>query len=360
MKILSTLALSAFALTACAQSYTITGKADEASNGKTAFLLDQSTSVYCDSCVIEGGAFKFNGNVEGEKVYEVNIDKKRRAKAVVMVADGTNATVDFTARPAMVTDNGGYNDKYGALVATSNATSEAVNAKAEKLMTEGKSREEISAAVRGDIEALYSLYSNTVDENKDNILGAYVASITARQYCSNLAEVDSLIATIKYAGDMAAIKALRDGFLKAEATQAGKMFVDFTGFTVDGTAASKLSDYVGKGKYVLVDFWASWCGPCKAEIPNLIELQNKFAGENFTVLGVNVWDEETKFKEALVAEGITYPQIFVPRDNKDNATELYGIQGIPQIILFAPDGTIVKRDLRGDAMKALVEDKVKE
>ena len=135
------------------------------------------------------------------------------------------------------------------------------------------------------------------------------------------------------------------------------MFVDFTGLTVDGQP-SKLSDYVGKGKYVLVDFWASWCGPCKGEIPNLIELQEKFGGDKFTVLGVNVWDEEDKFKAALTAEGITYPQIYIPRDNKDNATELYGIKGIPQIILFAPDGTIVQRDLRGNAMKALVSEEM--
>ena len=166
------------------------------------------------------------------------------------------------------------------------------------------------------------------------------------------------MAEVKYSNKIHAIVAEREGYLKVVATQAGKMFVDFSGFTVDGKP-SKLSDYVGKGKYVLVDFWASWCGPCKGEIPNLVELQNKFGGEKFTVLGVNVWDEEEKFKAALTEEGITYPQIFIPRDNKDNATEMYGIKGIPQIILFGPDGVIVKRDLRGNAMKALVEEKMK-
>ena len=74
---------------------------------------------------------------------------------------------------------------------------------------------------------------------------------------------------------------------------------------------------------------------------------------------MNVWDEEEKFKAALTEEGITYPQIYIPRDNKDNATELYGIQGIPQIILFGPDGIIIKRDLRGQTMKDLVEEKMK-
>ena len=112
-------------------------------------------------------------------------------------------------------------------------------------------------------------------------------------------------------------------------------------------------------KNVLVDFWASWCGPCKMEIPNLIELHKQFAGEKFIVLGVNVWDQEDKFKAALEEEGIEYPQIYIPRDNKDNATELYSIRGIPQIMLFGPDGTIVKRNLRGQEMKDFVADQLK-
>ena len=358
MRILSTIVLAVLAFAASAQSYTITGKAGEALNGKTAYLVDQSNAEVCASCVIAEGAFKFENKIEGEKAFEVNIDKNRRTKAVVLAAAGTNATVDFTARPAAVTDNGGYNDKLALLFNTIVEKSNAINAKADQLMNEGKSREEIYAILGGDIEALDNLYLSSINENKDNILGAYVASMVARQFYTTIEEVDEVIATVKYAGDMAAIKALRKNYEKAAATQAGKMFVDVTGYTVDGKA-SKLSDYVGKGKYVLVDFWASWCGPCKGEIPNLIELQNKFGGDKFMVLGVNVWDDEAAFKAALEEEGITYPQIVVPQNNKDNATELYGIQGIPQIILFGPDGVIVQRDLRGQAMKALVEEKMK-
>ena len=358
MRILSTMALAVLAFTASAQSYTITGKTDEASNGKTAFLVDQNAAKVCDSCVIKDGAFKFENKIAGEKLFEVNVDKSRRTKAVVLAADGTKAAVDFTARPAAVTDNGGYNDKLATLISTVVEKSNAINAKADQLMNEGKSREEVYAVIGGDIDALNNLYISAINDNKGNILGAYVASMTARQFYTTLKDIDELIATVKYAGEMAAIKALRESYMKAEATQAGKMFTDFEGLTVD-SKPSKLSDYVGKGKYVLVDFWASWCGPCKGEIPNLIELQNKFGGEKFTVLGVNVWDEEEKFKAALTEEGITYPQIYIPRDNKDNATEMYGIQGIPQIILFGPDGVIIQRDLRGQAMKDLVEEKMK-
>ena len=139
-------------------------------------------------------------------------------------------------------------------------------------------------------------------------------------------------------------------------TSAGNPYIDIVSLKADGTELA-LSDLVGKTDYVLVDFWASWCGPCRGEIPNLVELQKKFGGKNFTVLGVNVWDQEAEFKKALESEGINYPQLYAS-DNQD-ATTIYGIKGIPQIILFAPDGTIVQRDLRGAAMKALVEEKMK-
>ena len=358
MKILSTLALAVFAFTASAQSYKITGKADENSNGKTVYLVDHNTAEVYDSCVVKKGKFKFKNKITGEKVLKVNIDKSRRTEAVLMVGNKTKATVDFTTNPATVTDKGGYNDQLTAMMNSATEAGEAVNAKIEQMMNEGKSREEIAEAISADIEAVYDIYRNAIKDNKDNIIGAYVAGMAARQFYSNLEEIDELIATVKYAGEMAPIKALRENYQKAEATQAGKMFVDFEGYTIDGKP-SRLSDYVGKGKYVLVDFWASWCGPCKGEIPNLIELQNQYGGEKFTVLGVNVWDDEEAFKLALEEEGITYPQIVIPQNNKDNATELYGIQGIPQIILFGPDGTIIRRNLRGQSMMDFVAEQLK-
>lgn len=356
MRILSIFALTALALTATAQSYTITGKADEKSEGKKVFLVNQENMTYADSAVVTNGAFQFEGTTADQVLFEVNINKNRRNRAYVIVEPGVNATVDFTQRPAAVT--GGLNDKLAALEKEIAEKGNALNEKLRQLQAEGKSREEINAIAEPEIETIYALYRKAIDDNKENMLGAYVLGMVAPQFFPSLESLEAAMADVKYAEKIASLRMEREGYLKAEATQAGKMFVDFGGFTVDGKP-SKLSDYVGKGKYVLVDFWASWCGPCKGEIPNLIELQNKFGGEKFTVLGVNVWDEEDKFKAALTDEGITYPQIYVPRDNKDNATDLYGIKGIPQIILFGPDGVIVKRDLRGDAMKAFVAEQMK-
>ncbi|MBQ8022034.1 MAG: TlpA family protein disulfide reductase [Bacteroidales bacterium] len=124
------------------------------------------------------------------------------------------------------------------------------------------------------------------------------------------------------------------------------MFTDFTIEEEDGTKV-KLSDYVGKGKYMLVDFWASWCGPCKREMPYIKAAYDQFHGPKFDILSVAVWDEIEDTKKAAPEFGIVWNQIV---NGQHIPTDLYGIQGIPHLILFGPDGTILKRGLRGEAI----------
>ena len=124
------------------------------------------------------------------------------------------------------------------------------------------------------------------------------------------------------------------------------MFKDFA-VEYDGKT-TRLSDYVGRGRYVLVDFWASWCGPCRQEIPNLIALYEKYKDEKFQMLGVAVQDNPEASLKAIDEMQIPYPQIL---NTQKIATDLYGIQAIPEIILFAPDGTILARGLRGEEIE---------
>ena len=130
-----------------------------------------------------------------------------------------------------------------------------------------------------------------------------------------------------------------------ETTSEGQKFVDFE--VEHNGKIQRLSDYVGKGKYVLLDIWASWCAPCKAEIPNLRELHNKYKDKGLTVLGLFVWDKKENLKKAMEEENIDWTQLF---DKDMTAPQIYGVSGIPHIILFAPDGTILMRKLRGQYM----------
>ena len=133
-------------------------------------------------------------------------------------------------------------------------------------------------------------------------------------------------------------------------TAEGQLFTDFAIPQEDGTEV-RLSDYVGKGKYVLVDFWASWCGPCRREIPNIKAVYDKYHGDRFDVLSVAVWDQPEDTKAAIEAEGLVWNQII---GAGEVPTDIYGIEGIPHIILFGPDGVIVKRDLRGARIEQAV------
>ena len=353
MKKLSILALAALTFAACQNnSYTIKGIANEKQEGKTAYLIDSNTNEAIDSCTITGLAFTFKGEIEKPQIVRAQIERRNN---VILLEPGRKIVVDFTATgpsAKAVTDRGGANDKKNDFMASMNSYMSKTQEVYKQLIDSGKTQEEITAFAQKAQSEMESIYTKCIDDNKNNIFGAFMLSNLAHNLYSDIAALDSAIAIVKYAADITQLQELRKSLTYLENTQEGCPFVDFKGKSIDGKEIA-LSDFVGKGKYILVDFWASWCGPCRAEIPNLIAVSKEYGGDKFEVLGVNVWDNEQKFLETLKNENVDYAQIFVPRDV--NATELYGIKGIPQIMLIGPDGTILKRDLRGDGIMEAVK-----
>ena len=159
------------------------------------------------------------------------------------------------------------------------------------------------------------------------------------------------------------VAALKAGLDARMATAEGKMFTDFTVNTVVGHTRSipaqpiysevKLSDYVGKGKYILLDFWSPWCGPCRREMPNIKAVYDQYKGEQFDVVSIAVWERQPVEVTIETAEklGMDWNQI---NNGQREPASLYGVDGIPHLILFGPDGTILKRGFHGAEIAEVV------
>jgi len=126
--------------------------------------------------------------------------------------------------------------------------------------------------------------------------------------------------------------------------QIGTVLPDFTQNDVNGKPFT-LSSL--KGKYVLVDFWASWCGPCRAENPNIVKAFNKFKSKKFTVLGVSLDQDKPKWLEAIKKDGLAWSHVSDLKYWNNAVAAQFGIQSIPASFLIDPAGKIIARDLRG-------------
>ena len=186
---------------------------------------------------------------------------------------------------------------------------------------------------------MYEVVSHIVSGHPNHPLSPYLIG-----QCQLIFTPSELIGLIeKLSSDLQSspkMDRLKESKLLAQETEEGKMFKELKGKSPEGRPVA-LSDFVGRGSYVLADFWASWCAPCKADMPNVIALYEKYTDRGLKVIGITVSDTPEKSDSVVKRMGIPFPQIY---ESKPMST--YGVTGIPHKILFAPDGTILSRRIR--------------
>lgn len=334
-----------------AGNYRIDGIAPADANGQWVYLYKPSGQGASDSVQIANGRFTLERAVAEDgliahlvipRSYNLSFIPEEgiiKADLAAIAATGT-ALNDLhaqkaKAREALETETRG---RLKAIRADKNLDDKAKEEAQEKIVNEFYGK--IKPLAEADLK-----------EHPNDAIGLIALQTLLGMEDVNVAKAEALL---QQAGDRLraeeSITKMVTRLRRVEATQAGAQFVDFEGVD-DANKAVRLSDYVGKGHYVLVDFWASWCGPCRREIGHLKKVRDAYTDKGLVILGTVVWDEMEDHLKAMKELEITWPQIF----NKTEATELYGIAGIPQIILFDPAGKIVARDLRGEEINKLLD-----
>jgi len=334
-----------------AGNYRIDGIAPADANGQWVYLYKPSGQGASDSVQIANGRFTLERAVAEDgliahlvipRSYNLSFIPEEgiiKADLAAIAATGT-ALNDLHAqkakvREALETETRG---RLKAIRADKNLDDKAKEEAQEKIVNEFYGK--IKPLAEADLK-----------EHSNDAIGLIALQTLLGMEDVNVAKAEALL---QQAGDRLraeeSITKMVARLRRVEATQAGAQFVDFEGVD-DANKAVRLSDYVGKGHYVLVDFWASWCGPCRREIAHLKKVRDAYTDKGLVILGTVVWDEMEDHLKAMKELEITWPQIF----NKTDATELYGIAGIPQIILFDPAGKIVARDLRGEEINKLLD-----
>ncbi len=307
-----------------AGNYNIVAQLSEDEDGLTAYILNYDTKQKVDSTIVENDQAIFNGNIDTPFFAQLVIDGDRYGSFIVEEGNIT------------VTQKRGHNSIL-------NEKLNAYFSQFGKLQNEFK--ETTDTTKQKEIYETYNTLQTVVlEHNANNPIGLYM--FLQQMYEMNKEQVT--IALDKYPQFKSSTRV--NNYIAAlkqkELTSLGHKYLDFE-ITYDGKT-SKLSDYVKPDKYTIVDFWASWCGPCMRQAVVLKEIYAEYKNKGLEIVGVAVWDEPHNTLEAISSKELPWHNIL---NAQTIPTDLYGISGIPCIIIIGPDGTILSRDKQGDELK---------
>ena len=356
----SILALAALS-TVMAQEVTTLVKGNCPAATKWVYYRDWAKrNVKEDSVATKNGTFEINIKADKNAIMYITAPN---TLAVYLFNDGTPANVDLTTGTLK---GSALNTRYGTCQQRTKVYTDKIEPFAEEfrklasnMTLDQTEREKQSQKLIEQITPIEELLNKEIrqiiNENKDNLIpAAYITNIV---YDCDAAELKALLASSRPYASHPMLAHARQALADIERANAiiGKPFTDLEMNDTEGKA-HKLSEYCGKGHYVLIDFWASWCGPCRMEMPNVKENYEKYHAKGFDVVGLSFDNKADAWKKAINEMDLNWIHLSDLKGWRSIAAQTYGIQGIPASLLVNPKGIIVARDLRGEALgKKLAE-----
>lgn len=366
-------------------SFTIQGTVTGIAEGRKAYLIaDETSAKPQDSTVVKNGTFEFKGSVPYPQYYTIVFDrlpKQRFRSAIPLFIENKNisvhAPIDSNLSELELNYSGGY--PYEKVKVKGSAAQDLflkyingyeplkkLNSTAFdayiSYLNPGKDKPKAPISVGIKLvdaidvtkENLLVYVRNFIKQNNASPVALYVAKKNIGSF--NAKQIDETLATLSpQLRSTAGGKNLVEKATAIKKTAVGSKFVDFAFQDKDGNPV-KLSDHAGKGKYTLLEFWASWCGPCRADIPHLKEAYELYYPAGFEVISISMDDDKAKWLKAVADEQMTWLQVSDLKAFTGDFSKIYNFNGIPTCVLLNPNGEIVTRNMRGLWMdKKLIE-----
>lgn len=334
-------------------SFVINGNLEKIKSGTIFLKIYKDDQTFKDSAVIKNGKFQFNGFVSSPYFASLTIPE-RKDDYFTFYVEPTNMQVSGRgdSLKLLVVKGSPVNSDDKLLKQRMKAVInwEAANSKLYETAYKEKNRRVMDSLDQVDFDILTAkrkVVAAFVKEDPNSMRGA-MAILENFGYYAEATEVEplynDLADKIKNSSKGREIKKMIDTYAKVAI---GKMAPEITQFTPD---SSKLSLSSLKGKYVLVDFWASWCGPCRRENPNVVAAFNQFKDKGFTVFGVSYDTKKDRWLKAIADDHLDWNQVSDLQGWKNATSEEYGIKAIPSNILIDKNGTIIAKNIFGQKL----------
>ena len=329
-------AAAVMAVSCVNNSYVIEGQLEGAED-QTIFLMNEKGEK-SDSTAMVAGAFKFEGEVEKPALMYLAAE---RPFAIVYIENGTIAVKGSIEDPQSISVSG----------TTANDARTDFNAFQSEFMA--GYREAASEVQDSLVEVYYSNIRERVAQNADNLFGVklYLSELSYDATAAEMLEqVEKFSPEMQLTDEVVKLKELATAKANVEV---GKPYIEVVQNNMEGEPVA-LSSVVGEGKYVLLDFWASWCGPCMREVPYLLETYKQYHDKGFEIYGVSFDRDAEAWKSAVENKGMNWIHVSDVNYFDNQAATDYAIRSIPSNFLIGPDGTIVAVNLRGEEVQAKI------